>query len=178
VSIAPSNVNVGILAAGIYPNLASLRAATPPLVQRYVRVFGVPGMFYYLPGATLADDGWTVLVPNAGGGAYLQERIVDQGPNLTAAPAQTLGIYAGRWQVLPAGLPLTANVVLTLDPTLAVAGDRKEITRLDATIYTVTIVDGGPGGAALSVLPASSKAWGLFWFNGTNYVERRASVMP
>ena len=177
-STAPSNTNPGVLAAGIYPALAGLRNASPPLVQRFARVFGVPGMFYFVPGDQSQDDGFTVIVPTAGGGAWKLERIVDQGPNLTAAASQTIGVYGGLWQLLPAGLPLSANVTITLDPTGALKGDTKELTRFDVTSYTVAIVNGGPGAGTLTTFAGSAKSWGLFWFDGTNYLYRRGGVMP
>lgn len=172
-SSSPSNSNVGILAAGIYPSLAALRSATPPTVQRFARVLGVPGLFRFVPLDGTADDGWTAVVPSAGGGCWLADRTNDQGPPVVfSANAATVGIYSGPWQQIPTGAT-AADSSITLDPVGALLGDTKELTRQDLSAHVITVLDGGPGGATLSTFAASVFGNQLFWFTGTNWVRRR-----
>ena len=179
----PPNTNVGILAAGIYPSLAALRAATPPLVQRFARVLGLPALYRFLPLDTSADDSVTALVPALGGGAWLDVPDDDRGTDLTTATgAATIGIYGGRWRVIPAAT-LAGNVTLTLDPKtvdgLATIrrGESLCVTRLDAGAFTMAWVNGGPAAGTLSTFPTSSQAWAWFWFDGANWVKRAAGTM-
>jgi hypothetical protein len=184
----PSNTNVGILAAGIYPTLAALRAATPPLVQRFARVLGFPRLLRFAPLDASADDGWTAIVPGLGGGAWLDAPVVDRGTDLTPAngyPAGgpwTIGAYGGPWRVIPAAT-LTGNVTATLDPktvdgaTAIRAGESIFVARLDATGNTVAWVNGGAAGGTLCTFPANQQAWLWAWFDGANYVKRGAGLM-
>ncbi len=120
--MSPSNTNVGILAAGIYPTLAALRAAAPPLVQRFARVLGIPKLFRFAPLDASTDDAWTAVVPGLGGGAWLDAPAVDRGADLTAANGYptsgswTIGVYGGPWRVIPVTAALAGAVAATLDP--------------------------------------------------------------
>jgi hypothetical protein len=172
-STSPSNSNVGILAAGIYPSLATLRNAPPPSVQRFARVLGFPYLLRFVPLGTGTDDGWTIIVPANGAGIWVSDRIDDQGPDVVfTSNAATLGIYGGPWQVIQSGA-LSADSTVTLDPTLAVLGDTKEVTRLDLSAHQLSVVNGGPGGGTLSTFPASLFGNQLFFFNGTDWLRRR-----
>lgn len=174
----PSNTNVGILAAAIYPTLGAIRAARAPLVQHFAHVLGHPGLFRFVPLDTSVDDGWTVIVPSGGGGAWLLERVDDRGLDLVVSPAPVLvGVAGGRWRVLAAA-SLVANTAFTLDPTGAERGDTIEVTREDLTAYAATWANGGPASGTLSTMAGGAKAFALFWFDGTDWMQRRGGVMP
>ncbi len=182
-STAPSNTNPGILAAGIYPSLSAVRATAPPLVQRFARVLGLGKLFRFVPLDPSADDGWTALVPNLAGGAWLDVPDLDRGADLAlASGAATIGAYGGPWRVIPAGT-LTGNVTYTLDPltvdgaTTIREGEQIFATRLDASGSTATWVNGGAAGGTLSTFPASQQAWAWFWFDGANWVKRASGLM-
>ena len=186
--MSPSNTNVGILAAGIYPTLAALRAAAPPLVQRFARVLGIPKLFRFAPLDASTDDAWTAVVPGLGGGAWLDAPAVDRGADLTAANGYptsgswTIGVYGGPWRVIPATAALAGAVAATLDPlnqdgNILREGESIFVSRLDATASTITWVNGGAAGGTLATFPASQQAWAWFWFDGANWVKRASGVM-
>lgn len=176
-SQSPSNANPGILAAGIWPTLGALRAARAPLVQRFARVVGFPRPLRFVPFDTTADDGWNAIRPNGGGGAWLFDPDDDRGTDLDGT-SQTIGIAGGPWRVIPVAALAGGNAVYTLDPTGARRGHRLEVTRQDVSAHTATFLNGGPAAGTLSVMPVSSKAWGLWWFDGADWVQRRGGTMP
>ena len=171
----PSSANVGILAAGIYGNLAALRAATPPLVQRFARVLGFPRLLRFVPLDTSTDDGWTAIAPALGGGAWLASSTVDRGADLTVA-------NGGPWRVIPVTAALAGGVTATLDPhtqdgVVLRAGESIFISRLDATANAIAWVNGGAAGGTICTFPSGQQAWAWFWFDGANYVKRASAVM-
>lgn len=179
--------NVGILAAGVYASLALLRAATPPIVPRFARVFGFPKLLRFNPLDTSTDDGWTAIVPGLGGGAWLDVPTNDRGADLTAANGftssptgtWTVGVQHGPWNVIPAA-SLSGNVTATLavvnqDGNPIRTGESKMFTRLDTSGNTVAWVDGGPGTPTLCTFSGAAFLWA--WFNGTNWVKRAAFSM-
>lgn len=99
-----------------------------------------------------------------------------KGTDLTNADA-TIQISAGRWRVLPAAT-LSANRVLTLGTTGAVAGDTFEITRLDTTAFTYAIANGGGGGGTLITFPVSKTACARCRYDGTNWALRLFGIGP
>jgi hypothetical protein len=161
-------------AAAIWPSLANLRASIPPIVEQYLHVIGVPGLFRFVPESSDTDDGWTVVAPS-GNGRYVRVAEPDKGANLSGT-SQTIYVTGGPWRVLPAA-SLTAGITITLGTTGAQEGDTIELTRLDATAYTVAIVNGGAGAGTLCTMPISSRAWGLFYFDGTNWLHRDSHLM-
>jgi hypothetical protein len=144
-------------------------------VEHYLHVLGVPGLFRFYPDSTDTDDGWTVIAPS-GNGRYKRVAFPDRGDDLDATTPQTIGVTGGPWRVIPA-TTLGADMTLTLDDAGASEGDTIELTRLDVGAYTVAIVNGGPGAGTLCTMPVSARAWGLFYFNGTNWTHRRSSLM-
>jgi hypothetical protein len=185
---SPSNTNVGILAAGIYPSLAALRAAAPPLVQRFARVLGLPKLLRFNPLDTSTDDAWNAIVPALGGGAWLDAPTNDRGVDLTAANGfatsgtWSVGVQHGPWNVVPVST-LTGNItaatlaVVNQDGNPIKAGESKFISRLDVTGNSIAWVNAGPAGGTLCTMPASQAAWAWFWFNGTDWLKRASAVM-
>jgi hypothetical protein len=162
-------------AAAIWPTLALVRQSIPPVVEHYLHVLGLPGLFKFLPDSTDTDDGWTVIAPS-GNGRYVRVASPDRGDDLDATTPQTIDVTEGPWRVIPAAT-LGANMTLTLDDAGASEGDTIEITRLDVEAYTVAIVNGGPGAGTLCAMPVSARAWALFYFDGTNWIHRRSGLM-
>ena len=184
----PSSTNVGLLAAGIYANLAALRAATPPAVQRFAHVLGFPRLLRFVPLDTSTDDGWTAIAPALGGGAWLASSTVDRGADLTVANgyptsgAWTVGAYGGPWRVIPVTAALAGGVTATLDPhtqdgVVLRAGESIFISRLDATANAIAWVNGGAAGGTICTFPSGQQAWAWFWFDGANYVKRGSGLM-
>lgn len=161
-------------AAAIWHSLDNLRASIPPIVEQYLRVVGVPGLFRFVPESSDADDGWTTLAPN-GNGRYKRIALPDKGANL-AGTSQTIYVTGGPWRVLPAS-SLTTNITITLGTTGAQEGDTLELTRLDVGAYTAAIANGGNSGGTLCTMPVSARAWGLFYFDGTDWLHRRSGLM-
>lgn len=98
-----------------------------------------------------------------------------KGADLTDAAA-TIVIGGGTWRVLPAST-LSANRVLTLGTTGAVAGDKIEVTRLDTGAYTYAVANGGVGAGTLVTLAASKVASATFQFDGTNWALRTVGTL-
>jgi hypothetical protein len=91
------------------------------------------------------------------------------GPNLTDSD-ENLQVSDGSWRRL---LLLTGDRNKTLLTTGANKGDQIEITRLDISEFNCNIVNGGPSGGIISVLPKNQKNFGLFQYNGTDWELRR-----
>lgn len=98
------------------------------------------------------------------------------GTALTDADA-TIQVGGGNWRVLPAAT-LSTNRQLTLGTTSAVAGDQIELTRLDLTANTYTIINGGAGAGTLLVFPVSKLGCAKFQFDGTNWALRSFGMQP
>jgi hypothetical protein len=162
-------------AATIYESVAAVRAALGPRVTKYLIPLDLADLFVWVLGSTNPDDGVTTIVPNGGTpGAWQRVRIYDRGPDLING-SELLSVSGNRWRVLPAGT-LTGPCTKTLDPTYAVAGDWCLVTRLDVSAYAVSLTNGGPA-AGTTTMPASSRAWAWFVFDGTDYVVRGSGLM-
>lgn len=112
-----------------------------------------------------------------GNGRWVSEALAPgglAGPALTDAAA-TITVAQGKWRTLPAAT-LTAGRILTLGTTGAVAGDQIEITRLDATANTYTIVDGGSGTPTIFTMAASKLGYVRAQFDGAHWVVRAFGV--
>jgi hypothetical protein len=162
-------------AAAIWPAIATLRSSISPIVEQYLYVIGIPGLFKFYPDSIADDDGWTVIAPT-GNGRYRRVAFPDRGDDLDDTTPQTIDVTGGPWRVIPAAT-LAANTTLNLDDAGAVEGDTLEITRLDVGAYTVAIVNGGPGAGTLCTMPVSARAWAMLYFNGTNWTHRRSCLM-
>jgi hypothetical protein len=92
------------------------------------------------------------------------------GANLTDA-AVTIQRSQGMWRKMPAAT-LTANRIVTLGTTGAVAGDQIEVTRLDLGAFTLAFLNGGAGAGTLYTMIASKLGWAKFQFDGTNWALR------
>lgn len=164
------------LAAAIRSSRANVRAELAPLIERYVLPLDYPELFKFATDSTDTDDGWTTLDPSTGLGRYKRVAKPDKGANLAGTTPQTLLVSGGPWRVLPA-TTLSANLVLTLGTTGAQEGDRFELTRLDVGAYTVTVNNGGAGAGTLCVMPVSSRARLVAYFDGTNWIHRCSHLM-
>lgn len=162
----------------VVPSIAVLQTGPGPALAQYVFPLDGLGVYRWSPGTTATDDGRTTL--NASGGflgAYLLVRPAsDAGGDISASPAQTLTLAGGGWYTIPAGT-LTEDIVLTLGTANAEAGDCFEITRLDVSAFTVTIVNGGPAAGTLVTLPGSTRAFAKACFNGADCRLRDAHLM-
>lgn len=130
---------------------------------------GTPWQFN---GTSSASAGSTVIVPDAGSGRWLalSSKAAPAGTDLTDAPA-TITVAQGSWRKMPAAT-LSATRAFTLGTTGAVAGDQIEITRLDTTANTMTVVNGGVGAGTLFTFPVSKIGSARFQFDGTNWALR------
>jgi hypothetical protein len=73
---------------------------------------------------------------------------------------------------------LTGNHTCTLDVVGAVTTDMILVSRLDTTAWSYSLIDGGPGGATMFVLPPSESWWALCYFAGTGWLPLAAGQMP
>ncbi len=148
-----------------------------PQVPHYNMPLNMPALYKWVPGSTATVDGVMVLGHSGGtSGRWIRARMQLQGDDLGDGNA-TIQVGGNLWRVLPAGT-LSTNSQLTLGTTNAAEGDIITITRLDIGAYTYAVVNGGPAAGTLTTFPVSTKAFGDFYFNGTNWTPQRAAVMP
>lgn len=157
----------------IISTIAQLRSMPGQYLPRYAWLLDLGAPFKWVLGSTATDDGFSAVVPLVGGyqGAWLRLSADDSGADLPDANA-TITVGGGFWRTLPT---LTANRVLTLDPTGAQPGMPIEVTRTDASAYTYTIKT--LSNVTLCVMPAGSKAFALAHVKGSDFVLRRSALM-
>lgn len=146
----------------------------PPL-PRYRFLLDTGRIYKWIPANVLTADSVAV-VGSTGGtvGNWVEVRRPEKGADLTDAAA-TIYVGGNALRVLPAAT-LSANRVLTLGTTNAAAGDAITITRLDVGAYTYAIANGGTGGGTLMTMPVSSRYFADVYFDGTNWLIRRAGA--
>jgi hypothetical protein len=160
-----------------------LRSIPGPSSQlpRYVFVLSLGRVFQWTAGSSLQDDGLTVVVPNTGGfqGAWIYQRSLPTATGLpvalTGAANVHLTVGGGAYYELPTAT-LTANTDVYLDVTNAAAGDELEFMRFDVTAYTYTVHNNGGTPGVLWVMPASSRSFGVAYFDGSNWRHKRSSL--
>lgn len=91
-----------------------------------------------------------------------------KGPNLTDDSESLVTVADGCWYYLPSGT-LTANRTLKLSRDGAVVGNIISIVRADVSPHTFAVVDDGPGGETLQVLPGAQPSEARFRFNGSTW---------
>jgi hypothetical protein len=89
------------------------------------------------------------------------------GADLTDAD-QTLVVANGNKRTQRAAT-LTANRNKTLGTAGATTGEMFEIVRLDTSVRTIAVINGGPGAGTLYTFPASQARAADFKFDGTNW---------
>ncbi len=158
-------------AVTVMSSAAAMRADRGPGIPHYAFPLDLGAVFRFSPGSTLADDGFTVIVPLGGGeaGAWLRVREPDQGDDITGSDTVTVG--GRRWRRIPVA-SLAADASLLLSTVNAEAGDWIEFTREDVGAYTVALVNGGPAAGTLVTLPVSVRSWARVYFNGVNWLHR------
>lgn len=166
-----------VRSARVYTTAAALATYQgPDKAPRYavVRSLG-NALFYWVPGDTTTADNITAISHSGGTpGRWLLTREDDAGVDLTDAAA-TIYVSGGKWRTLPLST-LSANRILTLGTTGAVAGDRITITRLDSEAFTYTVANGGTGGGNLAVMLASCEDQVTAQFDGVDWVTRVPAV--
>lgn len=163
-------------AATIYSTAEYLATLPGPDLERYAVPLDLGELFQWDPGSELTPDERAVLGHQGGtAGAWLRVRRPDLGANLGDADA-TLVVGGGAWRRIPAAT-LTANRTITLGTTNASAGDVLELTRLDVSAFTVSVVNGGPGAGTLCTLPISARSWARLYFDGDNWLHRASGLM-
>lgn len=163
-------------AVTVVPTIATIQSGVGPYVPDYLLPLDRPVVYRWAAGNTTTDDDWTALEPSSGSaGRYLDIPEQDHGDDLGDGNA-TIQVGGKRWRVLPVST-LTQNSVLTLGTTGARAGHCLDVTRLDVEAYTYAIANGGAGGGTLCTMPVSARAWGSFYFDGTNWLHRRSGLM-
>ena len=165
------------LFAIIRNSIAHLRADTAREPEGYVIPVDVPALFRWVLGSTLADDGFTVIVPTGTSsylGAWIRVREDDKGTDLTSATT-SLTVGGKRWRRIPTGT-LSANQTIALSTTTAAAGDWILITREDVGAYTVALTNSGPAAGTAVTLPVSARSWALVYFDGINWLHRASGL--
>lgn len=166
-----------IYAPTVYATAAALASRPgPTTTSRYAYVVSLDKVFQWSAASALTTDNVTVIGTSSGGaGQWLAVRAPHRGADLTNADV-TLQVSGDTWRVLPVAT-LTGPHTCTLGTTQAVAGDVVEITRLDVTANTYTIINGGPAAGNLAVFPVSQRAFIKAQFDGTNWVTRHSAQM-
>ena len=165
------------LAAIVRASVAAIRADLAVPTERYAIPLDLPALFRWAIGSTLADDGFTVIVPTGSSnyqGAWLRVREADKGADLTAATT-SLTVGGKRWRRIPVAT-LTANQSIALSTTNAASGDWLHVSREDVGAYTVTLTNSGPAAGTVATLPVSARSWALFYFDGTNWLHRASGL--
>ena len=161
----------------IMVSVAALAAERGPLSVHYSIPLDIPRVYRWSAGSLLTEDSVAVIGSQGGSaGKWVQVRYADNGTNLTDAVA-SITVGGKPWRILPAGT-LSQNRIATLSTTNAADGDIILITRLDVEAFTYAIVNGGPGAGTLFTFAVSQAAWAEFYFNGTNWLLRRAANHP
>lgn len=164
-------------AATIVPSVAFLEALRGPFDDRYAIALDRLVLFRWVPGSSLTIDHRTVLGFTGGtNGRWVQQRLVTSSVALGDASV-SIGIGDGEWRTLTA-TTLTANRTITVNTTNASAGDMLTITRLDATAFTLAIVNGGIGAGTITTLPISQRWCVQLYFDGVNWSLRTAGQLP
>ncbi|MCW0181289.1 MAG: DUF2793 domain-containing protein [Zavarzinia sp.] len=145
----------------------------------------------WIIGASAADNNWRALCWAGALGLFCATGVSGAGARMMTSPVwpghlsrrRNIPGYAARGDasaVLTPGLDgvfqhvtatLTADRVLTLSATGAVAGDLFEIRRGGGGAFTLAIVDGGPAGGTLRTGSAGLAFTGRYVFSGSNWVE-------
>lgn len=164
----------GRFAATVYQTPANLAQQPGPLTdERYAFVKSLCDVFSWTPGSALTADNINVIAHSGGqAGRWLKLRSAHNGADLGDADA-TLQVSGDVWRILPAAT-LTDNRTVTIGTTNAVAGDKIQITRLDATEYTLAIVNGGAGAGTLCTM--LGEAFAEAQFDGTDWVLKASSA--
>ncbi len=171
-------------AATIYTSLSAMSAELGTSYHRYAIPLDLPVLYRWVPDDVTAIDGTTVLGGSGGYpgrwkqvGSYTPgANPVDKAANLADADATITWSSSARWRVLPAGT-LTADRTVTLSTSGAAAGSLSEITKLDTSAFTLTVVNGGAGAGTLIVLPAGVQFFCSCYFDGTNWLLRQAGAL-
>lgn len=153
----------------------------PSLFPTYCFVLSLGAVYAWTPNSQATDAGTdtsTAVVPLTGGfeGAWLRQWLDDEALDPLGNADATLTVDQGLWLTLPAGT-LAANHTLTLSTTNAAPGAYVEVTRLDTSGNTFTLVNGGQAGGTVCVMPAGSRSNALAWFDGANFLHRRSGLM-
>lgn len=159
-------------------SVANMRARRGPNVPHYNFPIDRGRSFRFVADDTDTDDGIAVIATNGQGqaGRWKLIRQPIKGADLTDTAAQDVGVSGDFWRVLPS-IPITQNITLTLVTANAEEGDIITITRQDVALFTVAVVNGGPGGGTLVTFPVSQKAFGDFYYDGTNWSAIRTAQM-
>ena len=163
-------------ATTIRDNVAQIEARRGPQVSHYEIPLDNGKRYRFEPGNLQTADSIAVLNHQGGtDGKWLRVPVVDKGADLTDA---SVSINAGQndWRVLPAAT-LTASRIITLATTNAEEGTILVITRLDVGAFTLQIDNGGAGAGTLITLPVSVRYFAAFYYDGTNWLLRRAGDM-
>lgn len=171
-------------AATIFASLAAMSAEAGTSYARYAIPLDLPVLYRWVPDDVTAIDGTTVLGHTGGYpgrwkqvGSYTPgANPVDKGANLSDADTTVTWSSSARWRILPAAT-LTADRTITLSTSGATAGSLSEITRLDVSAYTLTVVNGGPSAGTLITLPAGVQFFCSCYFDGTNWLLRQAGAL-
>jgi hypothetical protein len=159
------------MGATVYATPALLAADPGPTsTPRYAYVVSLDKHFSWNLYSTDTTNNVTIIGTN-GNGAVGVWRVIsgdDSGANLAATTPQTLTVSGGRLRVILLGT-LTANMTLYLSTTGAQTDDEIEVVCNDTAAYTVTIVNGGPGGGNIAVKPVSVRGWIRSKLDGTNW---------
>ncbi len=158
---------------GLHPSAIVVRLTAATLsslpgspLAHYAMVLDLGRVFRWAPNSVLVADGRTVLGSSGGyAGAWIAVREDDAGADLTD-DNETLTVGDGGWRTMPSAT-LTDDRVLTLSTVNAMAGDQISITRLDATGYNMSLVNGGIAGGTVVTMIAETVA--TVQFNGTNW---------
>jgi hypothetical protein len=160
----------------VAPTIAVIQSGTGPNLAQYVMPLDRPVVYRFALGDTTDDDDWCTLESSLGtAGRWLDLPEKDKGADLADGNA-TIQVGGKRWRILPAAT-LTGNSTLTLGTTGAREGHTSFITRLDVGAYTYAIANGGAGAGTLCTMPVSQRAWGFFYFDGTNWLHRASGLM-
>lgn len=163
--------------ATIFETIAAIEACAGEPIPHYGIPLDRPVIYRWVPGDTTAIDHLATLGYTGGTpGRWLQvgtyPTVQTVGANLTNADA-TITLAGGTIRTLP-GATLTASHILTVSPTGATLGQVITIRMIDATAWTYTVHNGGPGGTDVFIKPASESWFCDLYFDGTDWSRLRS----
>lgn len=158
-------------------SIADMRNRRGPSVAHYNMPLDRGRAFRFVEGSLLVDtNGVAVIGTNGQGtdGKWLLVREPIKGADLADLASQTITVAGDFWRTIPV---IGQTSTITLGTTNAEEGDRIEITRTDASAFTLAIINGGTGAGTLVTFPTSLPGSGEFYFNGTDWEKMHASTM-
>jgi hypothetical protein len=166
--------------AEIVDTVATLKGRSGFITEHFVAVRDTGLTYRWEPNSTVTTNDREVIGHTGG----VAGRFLPIGPFAGNAPegaalvdgGETISVYQGFRRTLPLST-LTGTSVGTLGTVGAEKWAEVHILRLDAEAFTYAIANGGAGSGTLVTFASATPSWGVFYFDGTNWLVRATGVL-